>query len=126
MLSSVGFTPRIFNREVESHILFISKDGKTGGKQEKEIHGYGKRHVHNIVPPYFAFSFFLHSGGYIFQMLRQQMADIKDACQKAGWEKVKAMQNAEKQGKDQSDMGTDVVHVLFLVLKNPVQAEESQ
>ena len=50
-------------------------------------------------------------------MLRQQMADIKDACQKAGWEKVKAMQNAEKQGKDQSDMGTDVVHVLFLVLK---------
>mgnify|MGYP000332172175 FL=1 len=36
------------------------------------------------------------------------------------------MQNAEKQGKDQSDMGTDVVHVLFLVLKNPVQAEESQ
>ena len=55
-----------------------------------------------------------------------QMADIKDACQKAGWEKVKAMQNAEKQGKDQSDMGTDVVHVLFLVLKNPVQAEESQ
>ena len=44
-------------------------------------------------------------------MLRQQMADIKDACQKAGWEKVKAMQNAEKQGKDQSDMGTDVVHV---------------
>lgn len=52
-------------------------------------------------------------------MLRQQMADIKDACQKAGWEKVKAMQNAEKQGKDQSDMGTDVVHVLFLVLKNP-------
>ncbi len=34
-------------------------------------------------------------------MLRQQMADIKDACQKAGWEKVKAMQNAEKQGKDQ-------------------------
>lgn len=50
-------------------------------------------------------------------MLRQQMADIKDACQKAGWEKVKAMQNAEKQGKDQSNMGTDVVHVLFLVLK---------
>ena len=50
-------------------------------------------------------------------MLRAQMADIKDACQKAGWEKVKAMQNAEKQGKDQSDMGTDVVHVLFLVLK---------
>ena len=47
-------------------------------------------------------------------MLRQQMADIKDACQKAGWEKVKAMQNAEKQGKDQSNMGTDVVHVLFL------------
>ena len=33
---------------------------------------------------------------------------------------------SEKQGKDQSDMGTDVVHVLFLVLKNPVQAEESQ
>ena len=59
-------------------------------------------------------------------MIWQQMADIKDACQKAGWEKVKAMQNAEKQGKDQSDMGTDVVHVLFLVLKNPVQAEESQ
>ena len=24
------------------------------------------------------------------------LADIKDACQKAGWEKVKAMQNAEK------------------------------
>ena len=33
---------------------------------------------------------------------------------------------SEKQGKDQSNMGTDVVHVLFLVLKNPVQAEESQ
>lgn len=42
-------------------------------------------------------------------MIWQQMADIKDACQKAGWEKVKAMQNAEKQGKDQSNMGTDVV-----------------
>ena len=59
-------------------------------------------------------------------MLWQQMSDIKDACQEAGWEKVKAMQNAEKQGKDQSDMGTNVVHALFLVFKNPVQAEESQ
>jgi len=59
-------------------------------------------------------------------MIWQQMADIKDACQEAGWEKVKAMQNAEKQGKNQSDMGTNVVHVLFLVSKNPVQAEESQ
>ncbi|MFR3946883.1 MAG: hypothetical protein ACLTZM_07185 [Ruminococcus sp.] len=59
-------------------------------------------------------------------MIRQQMSDIKDACQEAGWEKVKAMQNAEKQGKNQSDMRTNVVHVLFLVLKNPVQAEESQ
>ena len=59
-------------------------------------------------------------------MIRQQMSDIKDACQEAGWEKVKAMQNAEKQGKNQSDMRTDVVYVLFLVLKNPVQAEESQ
>ena len=59
-------------------------------------------------------------------MIGQQMSDIKDACQEAGWEKVKAMQNAEKQGKNQSDMRTNVVHVLFLVLKNPVQAEESQ
>ena len=59
-------------------------------------------------------------------MIRQQMSDIKDACQEAGWEKVKAMQNAEKQGKNQPDMRTNVVHVLFLVLKNPVQAEESQ
>ena len=59
-------------------------------------------------------------------MIRQQMSDIKDACQEAGWEKVKAMQNAEKQGKNQSDMRTNVIHVLFLVLKNPVQAEESQ
>ncbi|MFR7389570.1 MAG: hypothetical protein ACLUTU_12000 [Blautia faecis] len=47
-------------------------------------------------------------------------------ARKQDGKKVKAMQNAEKQGKDQSDMGTDVVHVLFLVLKNPVQAEESQ
>ena len=38
--------------------------------RKENAHGYGKRHVHNIVPPYFAFSFFLHSGGYIFQMLR--------------------------------------------------------
>ena len=59
-------------------------------------------------------------------MIRQQMSDIKDACQEAGWEKVRAMQNAEKQGKNQSDMRTNVVHVLFLVLKNPVQSEESQ
>ena len=101
-------------------------DSFTPGKQEKEIHGYGKRHVHNIVPPYFAFPFLLHPGRYSFQMIRQQMSDIKDACQEAGWEKVKAMQNAEKQGKNQSDMRTNVVHVLFLVLKNPVQAEESQ
>ena len=41
-------------------------------------------------------------------------------------ERHKTMQNAEKQGKNQSDMRTNVVHVLFLVLKNPVQAEESQ
>ena len=59
-------------------------------------------------------------------MLRQQMADIKDACQKAGWEKVKAMQNAEKQGKDQSNMGTDVVHVLFLVLIRSRQRKASK
>ena len=54
------------------------------------------------------------------------MKYVKNARRKAGREKIKAVQNAEKQGKDQSDMGTDVVHVLFLVLKNPVQAEESQ
>ena len=56
-------------------------------------------------------------------MLRQQMADIKDACQKAGWEKVKAMQNAEKQGKDQSNMGTDVVPVSYTHLTLPTKLE---
>ena len=40
--------------------------------------------------------------------------------------KSKSYAKCRKTGKDQSDMGTDVVHVLFLVLKNPVQAEESQ
>ncbi len=35
-----------------------------------------------------------------FQMLRQQMADIKDACQKAGWEKSKSYAKCRKTGKE--------------------------
>ena len=109
MLSSVGFTPRILTGKWNHRYPFYFQgwqDQWEAGERDSWIR---QRHVHNIVPPYFAFPFLLHPGRYSFRMIRQQMSDIKDACQKLDGEKVKAVKMQKNREKNQSDMRTNVV-----------------
>lgn len=59
-------------------------------------------------------------------MLRHQMPEVKDTCHKAGWEKVKAVKNTEKQGKYKSDMRTEMIVSCFFRIQNVVNANKCQ
>lgn len=59
-------------------------------------------------------------------MLRHQMPEVKDTCHKAGWEKVKAVKNAEKQGKYKSDMRAEMIVSCFFRIQNVVNANKCQ
>lgn len=59
-------------------------------------------------------------------MLLHQMPEVKDTCHKAGWEKVKAVKNTEKQGKYKSDMRTEMIVSCFFRIQNVVNANKCQ
>lgn len=59
-------------------------------------------------------------------MLRHQMPEVKDTCHKAGWEKVKAVKNTEKQGKYKSDMRTEMIVSCFFRIQNVVNTNKCE
>ncbi|MEI3412406.1 MAG: hypothetical protein V8Q57_03705 [Blautia sp.] len=52
--------------------------------------------------------------------------DVKDPCHKAGWEKVKAVKNTEKQGEYKSDMGTEMIVSILKWIQNVINADQCQ
>ena len=54
------------------------------------------------------------------------MPEVKDTCHKTGWEKVKAVKNAEKQGKYKSDMRAEMIVSCFFRIQNVVNANKCQ